>query len=177
MNEREDEPAKRRCSCGADLLWEKRYRRDGQPSLALCSSEKCGLYTTGSDDIDPSEALQAFLLGNQAPVRYMAPWSRLFFKTVRWGFGWIPTVLPCPACSSDLRAELFLRPREGAQGDPYLVQTCLTCGATTISFWMSGESVALSMDGAAWEESPTALQALKRCLHERVLESDHRPWR
>jgi hypothetical protein len=174
MRRKNAKPMESRCSCGSDLRWETRQRSSGQASLALCSNPDCGIVTTPkAADTEPNDGLRTFLIGGAPAARYLKPWLRLYFRTLDFGFRWRPYHERCSACSHELTTELRLPPRSDRYSDPHQVVLCMNCGATKTAFWLNGERAVLSLDGNAWDEPATVLQALKRALEERAYEPRH----
>jgi hypothetical protein len=158
----------RRCSCGSSLRFETREGFGERRSLALCSNSDCGAITTASPGrIQPGQALESFLLGPVPARRYLKPWMRLYWKASRWGFIWRSHHEACPACDGEITAQLGLPPLVERPSDPITVVLCLTCGVTRIA-WLSGERVAIAIQGSEWNEPSTALLILKRVLEERA---------
>jgi len=165
------------CSCGSPLRWETRETYGEQRSLALCDSPDCGLVTTASPQgVQPEQDLELFLLGQTPARRYLNPWTRFYFKTTKWGFVWFPANEVCPACHSEVTAQLALPVLMERQTDPYLVVLCLACGATGIVWWLE-ERVAIAILGEDWNEPSTAVLILKRVLEERAaMAREDRSW-
>jgi hypothetical protein len=157
------------CSCGASLRWESREGYGQRRSVALCSNADCGLITTASPEgVQPEEALESFLLGPVPARRYLKPWVRTYFRTAAQGFQWRPHHEVCPDCSGEITVHLGLPPLPDRQGDFHQLVICLGCGATGMAFWITGERVAIAMDGSEWSEPSTAVVILKRILQERA---------
>ena len=157
------------CSCGSPLRWETREGFRGGASVALCSSPDCGIITSVSPDGgQPDQVLAAHLLGPVPIQRYLAPWTRFFWKAIRWGFRWCPAYENCTACGSELTSQLALPPLVERPTDPYLCFLCLGCGAAVVAWWMGGEHITLAISGEEWHEPTTALMVLKRTLEERA---------
>jgi hypothetical protein len=166
------------CPCGAPLRWETREGFGQRRSVALCSNADCGVITTDPPDgVQPDQVLESYLLGAVPARRYLKPWARLYFRTAAWGYQWRPHHEVCPDCSGEITVQLSLPPLYERQGDPYQVVICLTCGTANIAWWMSGERVAIVIDGDEWNEPGTALLILKRVLEERAARaSEGRTW-
>lgn len=165
------------CSCGSPLRWETRETYGERRSLALCSSNDCGIISSArSEGTQSGQGLESFLLG-QVPVRrYLPPWMRLYWKATKWGYTWRPHHEVCPDCEGEVTAQLALSPLMERQTDPYQVILCLTCGATGIAWWL-GEQVAIAIHGDEWNEPSTAVVILKRVLEERAaMAREDRSW-
>jgi hypothetical protein len=157
------------CACGSPLRWETRERFAERRSLALCSNDACGVITTASPEAaQPERGLESYLLGSVPARRYLRPWVRLWFKAARWGYQWRSHHESCPSCGGEVTTQLALPPVVERQSDPYQVVLCLTCGTTSMAWWMTGERVAIAVEGDEWNEPVTALLILKRVLEERA---------
>jgi hypothetical protein len=168
---RPDTPAQMasHCSCSAPLRWEWRESFGRRASVAVCSNDDCGVVTTAlPEGVEPDKALESYLLGSVPPRPYLRPWLRLYWKATQWGFRWCAHHETCPACDSAITTQLGLPRLAERPGDPYEVLLCLTCGATTIAWWMFGERVAVALEGDEWNEPATALLILRRVLQERA---------
>jgi len=162
----------RSCVCGASLVCEERvsFGPLRKRHLALCENEACGHITTESTDGHVS-ALQDFLLDDEAPVRYLRPWVRLFIRTIGQGsFNWKAADEACPDCQHELNLDLTLTPlyTPPHTADPRFVRICLVCGATHLAFWVGRENLTLAMPGSAWNNPDAALCALRRSLEIRT---------
>jgi hypothetical protein len=166
------------CSCGHPLTWEHRDGFGKRRSLALCQNPDCGVITTAlPEGIEPEQRLASCLLGRIPTPRYLKPWVRLYFKTIRWGFIWRPFHEVCPDCAGDMTVQLALPPHMERQSDPYEILLCLTCGTTGVAWYTSGERVAIAMEGSEWDEPSTAVVILKRILEERAtMAREGRSW-
>ena len=166
------------CSCGSPLRWETREGFGERRSLALCANPTCGIVSTASPDgVQPEQGLKSFLLGHVPARRYLKPWVRLYFRTAAWGYQWRPHHEVCPDCSGQITVQLGLPQLVGRQNDFYQVVICLTCGTANIAWWMTGERVAIVVDGDEWNEPATAVLILKRVLEERAASaSEGRTW-
>ena len=174
MNPVNTEDTVSRCSCGGSLIWEARETFRGLRVLALCSEPDCGLITTQPTG---EGNLQAFLLGDVPPRRYLQPWVRLYHRIAASGLSWVPHSKACTACEGELISELRLPPMVERPSDPYQVVLCLQCGRTSASWWIDGERIVLSMDNDAWNDPSLSLRVLKQVLRERTEEPNERlPW-
>ena len=158
------------CSCGHSLVWEHRDGFRERRSLALCRNPDCGVVTTAlPEGIPPEHGLAACLLGPVTPRRYLKPWLRLYFRTAAWGFIWRPCPQVCPDCAGEITVQLGLPPLVERQTDPYEVLMCLTCGATGMAWWLTGERTTIALEGSEWNEPSATVLILRRVLEERTV--------
>lgn len=165
------------CSCGSPLQWETRETYGERRTLALCSSDQCGvIITTSPDGTQPGQGLDSFLLGQVPARRYLRAWMRLYWKATKWGFIWRPHHEVCPECAGEMTVQLGLPPHMERQSDPYEILLCLSCGATGVAWWLGAERTAIAMDGSEWDDPSTAVLILKRVLEERgAMAAEARP--
>ena len=112
--------------------------------------------------------LESYLLGPVPTQRYLKPWLRLYWKASRWGFGWLPHHETCPDCDGEITVQLGLPRLIERHTDPYQVVLCLTCGSTSMAWFLGGEQVSIAIEGSEWNEPATAVLILKRVLEERA---------
>jgi hypothetical protein len=147
-------------------------------SLALCQNDACGIITTASPQgVQPEQGLQSYLLGPVPARRYLKPWLRLYHRASRWGYRWIPHHETCPDCDGEITVQLELPRLIERQTDPYQVVMCLTCGTTSMAWFLGGEQVAIAIEGDEWDQPATAILILKHVLAERAATTcESRTW-